>query len=100
MKDFKDYLLLEVVVNRSNDEVNQLKGDPDLSETGNPRAEKQVIPYANRRYARWRDLTCGCSSKSTEMPRADVFRAMEMGEISRSGSDIFRLHISLSACQP
>ncbi|KAL4923592.1 uncharacterized protein BDV17DRAFT_234777 [Aspergillus undulatus] len=72
INDFKNFLLLEVIVNKSYDEVNQLQGDPVLPETGTPRAEKQVIAYSGRRYARWRDLICGVGPRH-KMSRADVF---------------------------
>ncbi|KAL4963167.1 uncharacterized protein BDV14DRAFT_202207 [Aspergillus stella-maris] len=72
INDFKDYLLHEVVVNKSFDEGNQTRGDPDLPETGTRRAEKQVIAYSNRRYARWRDLHCSYGPSSTDIRRADV----------------------------
>ncbi|KAL4957603.1 hypothetical protein BDW69DRAFT_191466 [Aspergillus filifer] len=62
INDFKDYLLLDVIT----------RGDPDLPDTGSKRAEKQVIPYSNRRYARWRDLFCSYGPKSTDIRRADV----------------------------
>ncbi|KAH8435341.1 uncharacterized protein LDX57_012970 [Aspergillus melleus] len=72
-EDFKNYLLLEVVVNKSIDEVFTSSGkSPVLPGTGNPRAERQTIQYAGRTYARWRDLWCGVGPRSTKMSRADI----------------------------
>ncbi|KAI9040152.1 uncharacterized protein KD926_008597 [Aspergillus affinis] len=71
--DFKNYLLLKVVVNKSIDEVFTSSGKkPNLPGTGNPRAEKQTIQYASRTYVRWRDLWCGVGPRSTKMSRADI----------------------------
>ncbi|PLB55785.1 hypothetical protein P170DRAFT_422293 [Aspergillus steynii IBT 23096] len=72
-EDFKNYLLLEIVVNKSVDEVFGSSGkDPVLPSTGNPRAERQTIQYASRTYSRWRDLWCGVGPRSTQMSRADI----------------------------
>ncbi|KAL4790939.1 hypothetical protein BDV19DRAFT_393551 [Aspergillus venezuelensis] len=76
---FKDYLLLEVIVNKIYDEASQKRGDPDLPDTGSNRAEKQVISYFDRRYAGWRNLYCSFGPRSTDIQRADIIHGNSNG---------------------
>lgn len=72
INDFKNYLLLEVVVNISYDEVWEGKDIPEIPEEHIVRREKQVIPYANRRYVRYKDLYCMVGNHTKKMDRGYI----------------------------
>ena len=72
INDFKNYLLLEVVVNMTYDEVWEGSSIPQIPEEHITRREKQVIPYANRRYVRYKDLFCMVGRHTRKMDRGYI----------------------------
>lgn len=72
INDFRNYLLLEVVVNMSYDEVWEGNDIPQIPNEGTVRREKQVIPYANRRYVRYKDLYCMVGRHTMTMDRGYI----------------------------